>query len=217
MDRDRLDQYFTSVRDLEQRMELSKEWENRPKPTVDYAMPIDPANPSQYMDKTRLMYDMARLAFESDSTRSISLMLDSVNSPAISLGGSNFTADYHSMSHHGQSEQKVKLLKTADELHMDLLGQLISDLKAVKEDEETLLDRTMIVYGSNMNSGQTHSTENLPIIFAGGNFQHGQHLLFDQEHDYPLPNLFLSILQRQGIETNKFASSTGTMRGLEVA
>ncbi len=216
-DRERLDQYFTSVRDLEQRMELAKAWEQKPKPVVHYAEPVDPATPKQYMEKTKLMYDMARLAFETDSTRSIALMLDSMNSPAIDFGDNHFVADYHAMSHHGKSEQKLKLLKSADELHMDLLGGLIADLKAVREDGETLLDRTMVVYGSNMNSAQTHSTTNLPIIFAGGGFRHGQHLVFDPEHNYPLPNLFLSILQRQGIEAEKFASATGTMRGLEVA
>lgn len=214
-DRERLDQYFTSVRDLEQRMNLAKEWEQRPKPTVSYAQPKDPGSPRQYMDKTKLMYDMARLAFESDSTRSVALMLDSMNSPAINFDGKQFTADYHSMSHHGKSEQKLNLLRSADELHMDLLGGLFTDLKAVREDDETLLDRTMIVYGSNMNSAQTHATTNLPILFAGGGFRHGQHLVFDEEHNYPLPNLFVSILQRQGIETDTFASSTGTMRGLE--
>ena len=217
MDRDRLDQFFTSVRDLEQRMKLAKEWENRPKPKVNYEAPVDPNSPAQYMKKVRLMYDMAKLAFETDSTRSIALMLDSMNSPAIDVGGNRFTADYHSMSHHGKSEQKLKLLKSADEMHMDLLGDLLGDLKNVREDGEPLLDRTMVVYGSNMNSAQTHATTNLPIIFAGGGFRHGQHLVFDQEHNYPLPNLFVSILQRQGIETDKFASATGTMRGLEVA
>lgn len=216
-DRERLDQYFTSVRDLEQRMNMAKEWESRPKPPVDYDMPVDPRSPRQYMEKTRLMYDMARLAFETDSTRSIALMLDSMNSPAINFEGNQFTADYHSMSHHGKSEQKLKLLRAADELHMDLLRDLFEGLKSVNEEGESLLDRTMVVYGSNMNSAQTHSTTNLPILFAGGGFRHGQHLVFDQENNFPLPNLFVSILQRQGIEVDRFASSTGTMPGLESA
>ena len=216
-DRERLDQYFTSVRELEQRMEMSKAWENRPKPVVSYAAPIDPATPQDYMKKTKLMYDMARLAFETDSTRSISLMLDSMNSPAIALQGKSFTDGYHAMSHHGKSEEKLKLLTSADELHMALFDDLLADLKSVREDGETLLDRTMIVYGSHMNSANSHTTTNLPIIFAGGGFRHGQHLVFDSEHNYPLPNLFVSVLQRQGIEKDRFASSTGTMRGLEIA
>ncbi|MEO6752292.1 MAG: DUF1552 domain-containing protein, partial [Chthoniobacteraceae bacterium] len=160
-DRDRLDQYFTSVRELEQRMELSKQWEHRPKPKVEYQEPKDPATPAEYMHKTKLMYDMARLAFETDSTRSISLMLDSMNSPAISFEGKNFMVGYHAMSHHGKSEEKLKLLKSADELHMRMLNDLLTDLKSIREDGETLLDRTMVVYGSNMNSANTHATTNL--------------------------------------------------------
>ncbi len=216
-DRDRLDQYFTSVRELEQRMEMSKKWEHRPKPVVSYAVPVDLATPQDYMKKTKLMYDMARLAFETDSTRSISLMLDSMSSPAITLPGKSFTDSYHTMSHHGKSEEKLKLLRSADELHLAMFNDLLTDLKSVKEDGETLLDRTMVVFGSHMNSASSHTTTNMPIIFAGGGFRHGQHLVFDTDKNYPLPNLFVSILQRQGIEAEKFASSTGTMRGLEVA
>jgi hypothetical protein len=78
-----------------------------------------------------------------------------------------------------------------------------------------VLDRTMILYGSNLGNANTHVTTNLPVIFAGGGFKHGQHLGFDLERNYPLPNLFVSMLQRMGIEADKFASATGTMRGLE--
>ena len=216
-DRDRLDQYFTSVRELERRMELAKEWEQRPKPKVTAPVPLDPASPREYMDKVKLMYDMARLAFETDSTRSISLMLDSVNSPAIDLhDDTKITDGYHNLSHHGRSEAKIAQLKAIDEWHMKLIAGLLKDLKAVKEDGDTLLDRTMVLYGTNLGNANTHVTTNLPTLFAGGGFRHGQHLGFDQNHNYPLPNLFVSMLQRMGLEADKFASSTGTMRGLEM-
>ena len=217
-DRDRLDQYFTSVRELEQRMEMAKEWEKRPKPKVAAAVPLDPASPREYMDKVKLMYDMARLAFETDSTRSISLMLDSVNSPAIDLDHDvKITDGYHNLSHHGRSEAKIAQLKAIDEWHMKLLAGLFDDLKQVKEDGDSLFDRTMVLYGTNLGNANTHVTTNLPTLFAGGGFRHGQHLAFDTNHNYPLPNLFVSMLQRMGIEADKFASSTGTMRGLELA
>jgi hypothetical protein len=216
-DRDRLDQYFTSVRDLEQRMQMSREWENKPKPKVTAPMPLDPASPKAYMDKVKLMYDMARLAFETDSTRSISLLLDSVNSPAIEFGDVKTTDGYHNLSHHGKSKEKLAQLKAIDEWHMKLLAELLGQLKEVQEDGEPLLDRTMIVYGSNLGNANTHVTTNLPVIFAGGGFKHGQHLAFNTEHNYPLPNLFVSMLQRLGLETERFASATGTMRGLELA
>ena len=216
-DRDRLDQYFTSVRDLEQRMQMSKEWERKPKPQIDAPVPLDPASPREYMDKVKLMYDMARLAFETDSTRSISLMLDSVNSPAIEFGDHKSTDAYHNLSHHGKSTEKLAQLKAIDEWHMKLLNQLFTDLKNVREDGETLLDRSMILYGSNLGNANTHVTTNLPTLFAGGGFRHGQHLAFDQNRNYPLPNLFVSMLQRMGLESDKFATSTGTMRGLDLA
>lgn len=217
-DRDRLDQYFTSVRELEQRMQLAKEWETRPKPRVTAPVPLDPASPKAYMDKVKLMYDMARLAFETDSTRSISLLLDSVNSPTIDLDHDvKITDGYHNLSHHGRSETKIAQLKAIDQWHMRLLANLFNDLKAVQEDGESLFDRTMVLYGSNLGNANTHVTTNLPTLFAGGGFRHGQHLGFDPTHNYPLPNLFVSMLQRMGIEADKFATSTGTMRGLELA
>ncbi len=215
-DRDRLDQYFTSVRDLEQRLQESREWERKPKPVVDYAVPVGLTNPAQYMDKVKAMYDLARLAFETDSTRSITLMLNSVATPVITLRGATITDSYHNLSHHGKSEDKLAQLKVLDEWHMKLLANLFSDLKAVKEGEETLLDRTMILYGSNLGDANAHSTTNLPTLFAGGGFRHGQHLAFDRARNYPLPNLFVTMLQRMGLEEDKFASSTGTMRGLEM-
>ncbi len=216
-DRDRLDQYFTSVRDLEQRMQMSREWESRPKPKTSAPVPLDPASPKAYMDKVKLMYDMARVAFETDSTRSISLLLDSVNSPAIEFGEVKTSDGYHNLSHHGRSKEKIAQLKTIDQWHMKLLAELFAELKAVKEDGESLLDRSMILYGSNLGNANTHVTTNMPTLFAGGGFKHGQHLAFDTQHNYPLPNLFVSMLQRMGLETDRFASATGTMRGLEMA
>ncbi len=212
-DRERLDQYFTGVRELEKRMTMAQEWEHKPKPKVDFPMPVDPGSPREYMEKARLMYDMSRLAFENDSCRFITLLLDSVSSPAIEIDGKNVSDSYHNLSHHGKSPDKLTQLKTIDEEHMKLLADLFGKLKNVREGNENLLDRSMILYGSNLGNANTHVTTNLPTLIAGGGFQHGQHLMFDRDHNYPLPNLFVSMLQRLGLETDKFASSTGTMRG----
>ncbi len=216
-DRDRLDQYFTGVRDLEVRMGQAREWERRPKPQVAAKIPVDPPTPKQYMDKVRLMYDMAQLAFETDSTRLITLMLDSVNSPTIEVEGADINDGYHSLSHHGKSAAKLHQLEAIDREHMKLLGELMTNLKAKHEGNDALLDRTMILYGSNLGNANTHVTTNLPVLLAGGGFRHGQHLAFDRERNYPLPNLFVSMLQRLGLEADRFATSTGTMRGLEIA
>ena len=216
-DRSRLDQYFTSVRDLEQRLQTSKGWESKPKPVVTAPEPVDPTSPAQYMDKVKLMYDLVRLSFESDSTRAITLMLNSVGTPVVQIPGATITDGYHNLSHHGKAEDKLAQLQTIDQSHMRLLAGLFADLKSVREGEARLLDRTMILYGSNLGDANAHSTSNLPVLFAGGGFQHGQHLEYDKQQNYPLPNLFVSMLQRMGLEEGRFASSTGTMRGLELA
>jgi hypothetical protein len=169
------------------------------------------------MDKVRLMYDMARLCFETDSSRAVTLMLDSVNTPALDIDHVHTTTDgYHSLSHHGRSPKKLEQLKQIDSMHMTLLAKLMADLKSAKEDGAPLLDRTMILYGSNMGNASTHVTTNLPTLLMGGGFKHGQHHVFDTENNYPLPNLYVSMLQRMGIEADKFASSTGTLRGLDL-
>jgi hypothetical protein len=213
-DRDRMDQFATAVRDVEQRMIRSQQWQRTPKPDPPTEMPTDPTDQTAYMEKTRLMYQMARLAFETDSTRSISLLLDSNNSPTISVKGAEITDGYHNLSHHGRSEKKLKQLEAIDVAHMRLLSELITDLKSTDEPSGTLLDGAMVIYGSNFGNANKHTTDNMPVLLAGGGFRHGQHLAFDRQDNYPLPNLFVSVLQQMGIEVDAFASSTGTMTGL---
>ncbi len=214
-DRSRLEQYFTSVRDLEHRLQESREWERKPKPVVSVPAPAEVGSPALYMEKLKAMYDLVRLAFETDSTRAITLMLNSVATPVVAIPGETITDSYHNLSHHGKAEEKLAQLRVLDEWHMKLLNALFGELKAVKEGGENLLDRTMILYGSNLGDANAHSTINLPTLFAGGGFRHGQHLAFDKSRNYPLPNLFVSMLQRMGLEESAFASSTGTLRGLE--
>lgn len=215
-DRARLDQYFTSVRELENRLQASKGWERKPKPVVSEPEPLDPANPAQYMAKVAAMYRLVRLAFETDSTRSVTLMLDSVSTPVVEIRGATISDGYHNLSHHGKSEAKLAQLRIIDSWHMRLLADLFKGLKGVQEGGETLLDRTMVLYGSNLGDANAHATTNMPTLLAGGGFRHAGHLAFDRNQNYPLPNLFVSMLQRMGIEAGKFASSTGTMRGLEM-
>ena len=216
-DRDRLEQYFSGVRELEKRLEKAREWEDVPKPQAPVAPPEDPASPKEYMRKTRLMYELARVAFLTDSTRLVTLMLDSVNTPALDVEGCEIKDGYHNLSHHGKSPAKLAQLEAIDRQHMKMLAELFTSLKGSAEEGSSLLDRTMVLYGSNMGNANTHVTTNLPILFAGGGFKQGQHLLFDRERNYPLPNLFVSVLQRLGIDAASFATSTGTMKGLETA
>ncbi|MEO8019301.1 MAG: DUF1552 domain-containing protein [Pseudomonadota bacterium] len=215
-DQSRLEQYFSSVRDLEHRLQESRDWEGKPKPVVNVAAPAEIGSPAQYMDKMKAMYDLARLSFETDSTRAITLMVNSVGTPVVTIPGETLTDSYHNLSHHGKTPEKLAQLKVLDEWHMKLLANLFGGLAAVNEGDESLLERTMILYGSNLGDANAHSTINLPTLFAGGGFRHGQHLAFDRAQNYPLPNLFVSMLQRMGLNEDKFASSTGSMRGLEM-
>jgi BMFP domain-containing protein YqiC len=215
-DRSRLDQYYSGVRDLEHRLAESRGWARRPKPRVKANPPTDPASPAQYMAKVQVMYDLARLALETDSTRAITLMLNSVGTPVVQIAGATITDSYHNLSHHGMADEKLTQLKVIDQWHMKLLASLFKGLKGSREAGATLLDRTMVLYGSNLGDANAHSTTNLPMLLAGGGFRHGQHLAFDRGRNYPLPNLFVSMLQRMGIEENAFGPSTGTMRGLEM-
>jgi hypothetical protein len=162
------------------------------------------------------MYSLVRLAFETDSTRSVTLMLDSVSTPVVEIRGASISDGYHNLSHHGKSEAKLAQLQIIDTWHMRLLADLFKGLKSVEEDGETLLDRSMVLYGSNLGDANAHSTTNMPVLLAGGGFRHTGHLAFDRQQNYPLPNLFVSMLQRMGIEADKFASSTGRMSGLEM-
>jgi hypothetical protein len=204
-DKDRLDQYFTSVRDLEQRMLRMQEWEKRPKPKVISPQPVDITDTSEFVAKAKLMLDMARLALETDSSRVISFFLDAVS--------------IHPLTHHGNRPEILEELRKIEESQFVVLNNFLNALAEVKEQGEPLLDRTMVLYGTCMGNANAHSNHNLPVILAGGGFRHGQHLAFDKTpgRNYPLPNLFVSMLQRLGLQTDKFASSTGTMRGLEEA
>jgi hypothetical protein len=208
---------MTGVRDLERRLGHTAAWEQKAKPVVKEKQPVDPTDSREYFEKTRLMYDMARLALETDSTRLIALMLDSVSSPALRIGEQTLSDGYHGLSHHGKSPAKLKELELIDMTHMQLFNQLLSDLRSRQEGGETLLDRTMVLYGTNMGDANKHLTTNLPAILAGGGFKHGQHIGFDRERNYPLTNLFVSILRRFGMDVDKFSSGSGTIRGLEMA
>jgi hypothetical protein len=143
-------------------------------------------------------------------------MLNSVATPVMQIEGEKITDGYHNLSHHGMAAEKLTQLKVIDEWHMKLLAELLHGLKGVREGKQTLLDRTMVLYGSNLGDANAHSTTNLPTLFAGGGFRHGQHLAFDRERNYPLPNLFVSVLQRIGLPEGSFASGTSTMRGLDM-
>jgi hypothetical protein len=202
-DQQRMDQYFTAVRDLEQRLAAAESWEYRPKPVVAAKAPEDVDEPKAFVQRTRLFFDVMKLALETDSSRIMSFFID--------------TTVIHNITHHGNRPEVLSELRGHEQGQFDALGGFLKALSESREDGQSLLDRTMVLYGTCMGSANSHSNVNLPAVLAGGGFKHGQHLAFDQENNYPLTNLYVSMLQRLGIETNEFSTGKGTFRGLEMA
>ena len=212
-DREKLDEYFSSVRELEQRMATSEQWSKKPKPKVAAKPPQDIQNPADLVGKTRLMFDLIHLALQTDSTRIVTLLLLGTSLvppvPGVSMG-------HHDLSHHGQDPKKIAQLRLIEIEKMKTVRDLLAKLKTTQEQGETLLDRTAVFFSSNLGNAANHSTKNLPIVLAGGGFHHGQHLAFDPKSPPPLSNLYVSLLQRLGIGADRFGSSTGTLTGLEM-
>jgi len=190
------------VRELEQRLHGAEEWEHRPKPKVNAPAPQDIDDPREFVRKTQLMFDVIKLALETDSSRVISLFID--------------TTVIHNITHHGGRPEVIAELKSKEEGQFDALNDFLTSLAGTKEEGQSLLDRSMVLYGTCMGSANSHSNVNLPVLLAGGGFKHGQHLAFSEENNYPLTNLFVSMLQRLGIETHEFSTGKSTFRGLEM-
>jgi hypothetical protein len=211
-DRSRLDQYLTSVREVEERLVTAREWELKPKPVTALAEPEDIRDKKLIFDKLDLMLRMAQLAFESDSTRIVTLMVDAFATPAFKItDDENTTEGYHGLSHHGQAPDKVRQLEDADRQQMIVFKRFIQTLAARDEGGSRLLDRTTVLFGSNMGDANKHDNTNLPVILTGGGFKHGAHHAFKNDNNAPLCNLFVTLLQHLGVETDRFGSSTGTV------
>ncbi len=204
-DRDRLDAYFTSVRDLEKRMQDAEAWALRPKPKVNVKPPIDVGSPNDLIAKQKVMGDVIQLALQTDSSRFITFHLGGAGGVVPVKG---VDEGYHSLSHHGLDEEKLAQLALVEAALVEQWGRFLRQLKETKDGSGTLLDHTSVLLTSNLGNASNHDNRNMPVLFAGGGFKHGQHLAFDQKKNYPLPNLFVSVLQRVGLETDKFASST---------
>lgn len=211
-DRGRLDQYFQSVRELEGRLKQSIDWENRPKPSVEYPQPKDIADANEVVAKSRLMFDLIRLALQTDSTRVVTLTLSTFSVVPHVPGVKNET---HSLTHHGNEPEKIAELRQIEEAQMTAFSSLMDGLRSVSENGGSLLDNTQVLYGSCLGNANSHSNQNLPLILAGGGFKHGRNLAFDTQKNTPLANLFVTMLQGLGVEVDNFSSSTGAFSELK--
>ena len=205
-DRNKLDQYLTSVRDVERRLQMSKEWLNRPKPEAPIDEVLDEER--QHIDEVALLYDLMALALQTDSTRVATLETGlGFRTAELDLGG------YHGLSHHGKSKDRIGQLQIVEAFLTTKLSNFISRLKEAK-----IFDNTLVVFGSGMSDGSRHSNRNLPVLLAGGGFKHQGHVVCpaEQHKRVPLANLWLSVLQWFGSEKDRFGRSTGTFSPMKL-
>ncbi len=213
-DREKLDEYFTAIRDLEQRMVQSEQWTRKPKPKVEYEQPQDVADSKDILARQRLVYDMIVLALQTDSARAITFSLGSMNAVPSNIPG--VKSDWHNLSHHGKDPGKIAELRIIEEAEFVEFNRFLSRLKALDEGGRTLLDNTAVLFGSNLGNASSHDWHNLPIILAGGGYRHGSYVAHDAKNNTPLANLFVALAQRMDIETDHFGSSTAeSVTGLE--
>ena len=212
-DESKLDEYFTAVRETEKRVKKAEDWIYKPKPQVSLKIKNNPQL-SDVSARVSNTYDLMHLAIETDQTRFMTFYIDGMNAVAPIKGVS---AGYHNLSHHGKDPDKIKQLNAIEFELMSQFNNFLSKLKKSKEGNESLLENTTVLYGSHLGNGNNHSSKNLPILLAGGNFQHGQHLAFDEKNNYPLSDLYVSILQSLGLNESRFSSGTKTMQGLQLS
>jgi hypothetical protein len=203
-DRDKLDAWFTSVRELEQRLAANESWTHKPKPKVALKPPTQIPRDNEVAVE-RIFLDIIHMALVTDSTRFITLHITGNNVQGIE----GVDEAYHNLSHHGMDEEKLAQLALVEQ---GVINEWAGFLRKLKSD--SLLDETMVLLTSNLGNASAHDNKNMPVLFAGGGFKHGQHLAFDQKDNYPLPNLYLTAIQKLGLEQESFATSSNVMPGL---
>ena len=210
-DQQKLDEYLTSVRDVEKRLELSKQWIDIEKPKP----PIPAPTNSNMVQDLPMLYDLMVLALQTDSTRIATLEIGG-DFEARDFG---FKSGYHALSHHGKRPDAIKALVEIETYQVEQFARFLNKLQEIPQGDSDLLERTSVLFGSGMGNANSHTNSNLPIVLAGGGFRHQGTMWFDprDHHRPPMTNLLLSMLHRFGVPAERFATSTGTLRGLEWA
>ncbi|MEM9588143.1 MAG: DUF1552 domain-containing protein [Planctomycetota bacterium] len=212
VDRRKLDEYLYSVRDVEKRLGKVDKLQLSEDGVPDFPRPS--GVPRELSAHSDLMMDMVTLAFQTDSTRILSFMFTNAGSNrAYSQIG--VTEGHHELSHHGKSEHKQTEIAKINRFHVDRFAYLLARLRSVGEGSGTLLDNSMIVYGSGISDGDRHNHDNLPILMAGsagGRVKTGRHLRY--KNGTPLCNLYVWMMQQMGAKTDRFGDSNGVLPGL---
>ncbi|QGJ72213.1 Secreted protein containing DUF1552 [Planctomycetales bacterium 10988] len=211
-DQQKLEEYFNSVRDVEKKIQLRNQWVKVPKPSP--AMKA-PERDLGLVNDLPLLYDLIAIALQTDSTRIATMEI------AGSFNSREFGYDegYHGLSHHGHRPEKIEAVVKMGRYQVEQFAAFLQKLKSIETDQGNLLDSTMVMFGSGMGNANSHTNTNLPVILAGGGFRHGEHKAYENTgiRRMPLCNLYVSMLQRFGIETDRFGTSTGTLTGLELS
>ena len=212
-DRHRLEQYFSSIRELEQQLLQAEAWEQKPKPQVTVPAPQEMKDPSQLISRLRATLDVTRLALETDSTRIVSIFVQPLG---VLSEIPQVSRETHSLTHHGNRPEMIEELQKIEIAQFQALRDFLTGLQNVTEGPSTLLDRSAVLYGTCMGNANGHTNKDWPLLLAGGGFKHGQHIRFSKDKNEPLAKLFVSLLQRMGLQTDQFAAVSGTMPGLEM-
>lgn len=212
-DNRKLDEYLTGVREVERRLGSQNEVIDV-QSELDY--PVPSGIPKEYREHMRLMCDMMVLAFQTDSTRIATMMFANAGDNK-SYRDIGVPDGHHDLSHHRDDPEKLEKISKINRFHVEQLAYLLTKMKSIREGERSLLDNSMIVYGSGISDGNRHNNENLPIVMAGsggGTIETGRHVRYSTET--PLCNLFMSMLNRMDVDVPFVGDSTGTLPGLTV-
>lgn len=212
-DQKKLDEYLSSIREIEQRIQKAKAAANAPLPKPN--MPAPSGIPKEYADHIRLMGDLMILAFQTDLTRVATFPFanEGSNRPYKFI---DVPEGHHDLSHHGSDAKKLEKIKKINTFHIEQLAYIVGKMKSIKEGNgSTMLDNVMIVYGSGNGDGNRHNHDELPLLLlgkGGGTIETGKHVVIPKKTDTPLMNLFLAIFERMGAPAKSFGDSTGVLK-----
>jgi hypothetical protein len=207
-DKEQLDSYFEAVRKAETDISKAEGWLDTPKPVVDSETPVEYPNREDLIERTQLLMDMTALIIQTDSSRLVTLLIDRDHG-SVKVDG--VTQSHHGLSHHGKDPEKIIELRKIEVKLVETFNSLLTKLTENNEGESSLLDSTMVLFGSNLGNANSHDPHNLPLLLAGGGFNHGTYIKHDEENNEPFCNLFVTMLNHMGIETETFAQSTGAL------
>ena len=207
-DHRQLEEYFSAIRRAESELVESEAWLDRPKPQVKEQQPSDIADRRDLIGRTESLFNLIPLILQTDSSRIVTMVIQD-HGVVPKINGVN--AEHHNLSHHGQDPEKIKQLKIIESKLLSSFSGLLSRLSEPAEGNENLLDKTSVLFGSNLGNANAHDPRNLPIILAGGGYKHGQYIAHDNSNNTPLCNLFVNLLNNMDVETESFATSNGTI------